>query len=875
VSFPRTKIQPPRTRGEYVERGAVEARLVEAMRHRRVVLVVAPAGYGKTSLVAHALAKLPPGVALAWVSADPGDNLQGLLECLLAAVEPLDPPWRVAPEALAHRVAEGPDEERDVAAELINTLEAIEVQHGVIVIDDLHRVEDPACLRFLDRLAERLGARWTLVLASRTEPAISLPRLRAAGELAEFRQLQLQFARDEARTLVTAAGLEEALADRVFDRTQGWPAGLRIAVGAVQGGSSIERALRSGERPMFEYLMTEVLDQIRPELADFLLEVSVLPELEASRCSAVSGRANVSSMLDEIERLGLFVDTLDAPGRTLRLHDLFREALQQRLRERKPAVFAQMRLRAAATEPDPARRIALLVEAGDLDEAAALAFRHVPPMIVLSGPAAASHALGQFPAEFRERSPEILFVRGLLGWVHWDFLAMKELFARAERGFAAAGRADEELLARVYRATILIGMGLAEEAGALLDPLEEPKLRRDVRIVLLNARKWLAIDTLRLGEAAPLLTRMLDLLEEDPRVDLTYHTSTPMRVPGLPGIARPLGRHAELMLRAAGDAPNPLRPLGLLAQAWGALWRGDLAESRELRERAREEADWSGNTGAVRNHMLTLTAFSEAASGDFQRAIEAALTRVRTMQFGRREWSRYQLGVFGARIAAACNDPALVREMLAEVDSAAVTLETAGTPVRRATELPIRAQLAWLEGRHEEAVAQWRSALEQEEAIDTWGQASEARVRLAAAHAAGRGIGEAVAILGPFFDRLAIEGGPRAAVLAHDALRVLADADWGDALLPERQALLRRWSNARAQPSPTTDRPVDNALSARELEVLERIAAGESNKIIARALDLSLHTVKRHVANILAKLGVETRGQAAAWLRRGDRGQTT
>src|SRR5690606_9076269 len=108
--------------------------------------------------------------------------------------------------------------------------------------------------RFLDLLAERSSPRWTLVLSSRTEPPLALARLRAVGDLAEFRQLQLQFARDEARALVSGAGLDGALADRVFDRTQGWPAGLRIAMGAAQqGGASIDRALRSGERPMFEF----------------------------------------------------------------------------------------------------------------------------------------------------------------------------------------------------------------------------------------------------------------------------------------------------------------------------------------------------------------------------------------------------------------------------------------------------------------------------------------------------------------------------------------------------------------------------------------------------------------------------------------------
>ena len=124
-----------------------------------MVLLCAPAGYGKTMLLAQEVARLPDGKRLAWVSADAGDDLQRLLECMLAALEPFDPPWRTAPEALVARVGRVPrTSERAVAAEIINALDACEAPHGVIVFDDVHRVDDPAFFRFLDRLIERMSA---------------------------------------------------------------------------------------------------------------------------------------------------------------------------------------------------------------------------------------------------------------------------------------------------------------------------------------------------------------------------------------------------------------------------------------------------------------------------------------------------------------------------------------------------------------------------------------------------------------------------------------------------------------------------------------------------------------------------------------------
>ena len=202
MTFARTKIQPPRPRSAYVERALVQARLADALLNRRVALLCAPAGYGKTTALAHEIARLPPEHAVAWISADAGDDLQRLLECMLAALEPFDPPWRTAPESLVSRVG-GPssEEQRTLAAEIINTLDACEVAHGIIAFEDVHRVDDPAFFGFLDLLIERLSSRWSVAITSRTDPPLALARLRARDELAEFRQLQLQFARDDARRL--------------------------------------------------------------------------------------------------------------------------------------------------------------------------------------------------------------------------------------------------------------------------------------------------------------------------------------------------------------------------------------------------------------------------------------------------------------------------------------------------------------------------------------------------------------------------------------------------------------------------------------------------------------------------------------------------
>ncbi|HEX6362802.1 MAG TPA: AAA family ATPase, partial [Albitalea sp.] len=340
MTFAQTKIQRPRPRaGLMLARPALERELVAALSAQRVVLVCAPAGYGKTALLARALEQLPAGHAAAWVALDPGDDLHRLLECLLAALEAFDPPWRTAPEGLMATAVHGGDAARGpVVDELVNTLEACEIAHGVIVLDDLHHVDDPACLAFLERLLQRLGARWTVAIAARHEPALRLARLRAGGELADLGPEALRFTLEEARELLARAGIDARAADALHERTAGWPAGLRLALnGAPGAGGAIDRAA-------FAFLASEVVARTAPQLREFLLLTSVLHELDEPRCAALTGDPFAAARLEEIERLGLFATVVDDARRTLRLHDLFRDALQHMLRlERRDVWLAQLR----------------------------------------------------------------------------------------------------------------------------------------------------------------------------------------------------------------------------------------------------------------------------------------------------------------------------------------------------------------------------------------------------------------------------------------------------------------------------------------------------------------------------------------------------
>ena len=878
MTFARTKIQPPRPRSAFVERAGVQARLSEALRSRRLVLLCAPAGYGKTTLLAQEIAHLPADSAVAWVSADAGDEVQRLVECMLAALEPFDPPWRTAPESLVARVGRSADEQRLVVAEIINTLQASEARHGVIVFDDVHRVDDPDFFRFLDGLIERLPERWCVALTSRREPPLSLARLRAADELAEFRQLHLQFARDQARKLAEASGVERAVADRLFDRTHGWPAGLRIAIGAMHGASNAPgavQALHATNRPLFEFLVSEVLQQLPPVLADFLLAVSVLPELDAARCQAVTDDPRSAAHLDEIERLGLFVEVLDAPVRTLRLHDLFRDALQEQLRFERPDEWRVRLQRAAVAETDPVRRQALWLAAG-CEEEAAQALLAASPGLNLGGAARTVLQLcAAFAPSFTATSPELQRVLGLAKQTLWQLQDAERHYAAAQALYRGRGDTAAEQLCIARRAAVLAALGRLTEAAELVAALPPSLHDAEAQMVAATAELWLALERCEFDQVAARFGTVLRLQLTSDRLE-DWQTIPPPRLTACRGAAPLVAQWASTALQVAADRPVPLRAMALIALGWCAVWRARLSDAGALLARAEADALWIGDAVIARSHGLALRAVLALAQGDRTAAMETIRSRVDEQPAGYGGWGLWHALFVAVRVAAACEDAGSVRNWLTRMLALHPMLAEA-TPARLQPSRGLIGTLAWLEGRRMEAIADWQAALAQETACDLLGQAVELRVRLAAAHLRDGATAQAAAWLAPVLE--APDDGPRGALFAPAALAELARADWRGHLKPAAQATLAAWVGALAPglprahdaaPPTTPAGPVVGveALTARELEVLARIAAGDSNKLIARAFDLSLHTVKRHVANILGKLDVETRGQAAAWLPR-------
>jgi ATP/maltotriose-dependent transcriptional regulator MalT len=352
------KLAVPGVRHGLVDRPRVR-RALDAGGAGSLTLVAAPAGYGKTTAVRAWCASRD--VPFAWVTLDEGDNDPVLLWRYVAtAVDRVRPGLgRGALRRLA--VAGGPVE---VAIdELMNGLSTLGSEL-VVVLDDVDAVTGEECLSSLDHALGHVPANLHVVLLARVDPALSLARLRAAGELVEVRGEELAFTRGEARELLVVLGrlgLGAQEIEMLVERTEGWPAALVLAwlwLRRVEDPAGAVRAFGGDNRFVADYLSGEVLAALDEDARAFLYGVAVLGEFTAEMCDAALDRGDAAARLVELERSNLFVSRLERSG-WFRIHSLFAEYARTQLASLEPGAAELIHGRAAAW----ARAQGLAVEA--------------------------------------------------------------------------------------------------------------------------------------------------------------------------------------------------------------------------------------------------------------------------------------------------------------------------------------------------------------------------------------------------------------------------------------------------------------------------------------------------------------------------------
>ena len=346
-----TKLHVPRPQPGYVPRPRLVQALSQGLARGRV-LVCAPAGFGKTSLLADWARG--GGRPVAWLGLDAGDNDPARFwRYVVAALDRAQP-------GIAERLGPllGPPAPRSfegLVTALINELAAQPGRDEVLlVLDDYHLVDAGPVHESVAFLLENLPPGLLLVVSGRADPPLPLARLRARGQLAELRAAELRFTTEEAAALLGAAAgpvLPDAAVVALTARTEGWAAGLQLAALSLRGRTDpagFVAAFSGSHRFVLDYLADEVLDGQPGPVRAFLLETSVLERLSGELCDSVTGRADSQAMLEEVERAGLFLVPLDEVRGWWRYHHLFADLLRSRLRQEQPARVAALHRAAAA-----------------------------------------------------------------------------------------------------------------------------------------------------------------------------------------------------------------------------------------------------------------------------------------------------------------------------------------------------------------------------------------------------------------------------------------------------------------------------------------------------------------------------------------------
>jgi len=879
-----TKFRAPRQRRDLVPRAALVQRVQALVQHYPLTLVRAPAGFGKSTLLLQLTQCLPRDNRVVWLSLDGDDNdANRFFVSLIAALRDVPLRWDVEPTLLAAQVRGTGLSNRTIASVLANALASFSDGRLILILDDLHCVTDTAALQLLADLVDRLPPSVSLLLGSRTEPALPLARWRVRGELGQLDHADLQFDQPEAEALARlrqagaeTGGLPAEFVAQALQRTQGWAAGLSLVFG-VSSGPLVEHLQsavdKAASRHLFDFFAQEVLAELPPDLADFVVRCSVLPELSPTLCEAVTGRHDVHAVLEDLYRRSIFLTTLDETIPVLKFHDLFAEFLQNRLERMHPGLASELHARAARAEPMPLRAVNHWLKAQCWDEAVAAIDHCLEPLLAEGGAALVERWIAQLPQD-RMSHPEVAGLQAMCGWACWNFERALQHLETACAGFRELGNQAQLLryfamLPRAYNA-----VGRLQDAEQVLDQSDALPLSHRSRVGCLTTRAWQALALGPSALVAGFLSEIASAAEKDPSllspaVDDIFNSF----MFGLPDVRQPMQRLRLLCQSQLGRPGISWQVVAFAHVTWLDFWHGDRASVR-----AAVQAQTLMQTRLSVVHPLLLNtrqseAWELAAAGDTAAAAEKLRQSLTAMD-------TFLPGLVASWRRATCHNLTHFLWMARDLNALREWWPYLSPP-NSAMEWPflntarahLRGQIALLEG---DLPAAESALLEAETLQQSWPMPTfigDVRITLAWLRIQQGKPQLAWQVFDPLLARCLSEDSLglllTSPAFAVDPLLALIP----DSMRADVRPLLQRlndWRGAavQQQQQDTLLPPILQELSEREREVLAMLAGGDSNKLIARALNLSPHTVKRHVANILAKLDCVSRGQAAAlWLR--------
>ncbi|HEX8343705.1 MAG TPA: LuxR C-terminal-related transcriptional regulator [Actinoplanes sp.] len=887
-----TKLHIPGRRRSLVARPRLSERLARGA-ESALTLVSAPAGFGKTTLLAQWLATAAADDrSTAWLSLDERDNDPAVFWPYLVAALRMATPGVGADALSLLQSPQSPIEA--VLSSLLNELDAVG-GNVVLVLDDYHVIESREVHDAMAFLLEHLPAQLHLVIGSRADPAFPLARLRARGELVEIRAADLRFTSEEATAYLSEVMGLVLTADDVAalaGRTEGWIAALQLAALSMQGRDDVGgfiAGFAGDDRYIVDYLVEEVLQRQSEQVRSFLLRTSILSRLNGALCDAVTGQHGGRTMLEALDRANLFVVPLDDRRRWYRYHHLFAVVLRTRLLDEQPDHVPDLHRRASAwyeQNNEPPEAIGHAIAGGDFARAADLIELATPALRRSRQEATLRGWLEALPDELLRVRPVLnvgyaatLMITGEIEGVEARLRDAERFLAQSQARSADMVVVDEAAFRGLPSAIALYRAGQA-------------RVRGDVAGTMTHARRALDLvgtdDHLGRGAAAALL-------------GLAYWTSGDLDA----------GHHwsAEgiASLDMAGHVSDVIGCTMALADI--RIAQGRLREAMSAYERGMRRATESAGhvlRGAADMHVGMAEIRCER--NDLDTATAHLLISDELGEHAGLPQNRYRRRVAMARIRQAHGDLSGALDLLDDAQRLYVSdffPEVRPIPA-------LRARVWAAQGRWGEALGWAReqdlSTEDELSYLREFAHITLARTLLAryTAERTDRCFSEATALLGRLLSAADQAGrttnvieilvlqalahhtrdDPGAAVTVLRRALTLAEpegyvrifADEG----PPMASLLRATSKQgiasdharrllaaidRTEDSTPVRQGLVEPLSDRELEVLRLLGTDLGGPDIARHLVVSLNTVRTHTRNIYAKLGVNNRRAA---VRRGE-----
>jgi LuxR family maltose regulon positive regulatory protein len=879
-----TKLHIPQLSVTLVPRPRLYEPLDEGMK-RKLTLVSAPTGFGKSTLVTDWLAE--NDYAAAWLSLDQGDNDPvRFWTYLIAAIQTIHHEMGLE----ARQIVSAPQlrSAEPVAISLIN--EISQLAHDLIVVlDDYHIIEAEQIQAGLSYLLEHQPPNLHIVLITRVDPSISLARLRAQNQLIEIRAEDLQFSIAEAATLFNekmGLNLKPKHIEALNTHTESWVVGLQLAALSLKGQLSYDTFIdefTGGHQFILDYLTEEVLVTLPDAQREFLLRTSILERFCGTLCRVITGNPSSEQILEEIRKKNLFLIPLDTDGHWFRYQHLFAEVLYALLERDHPGEINVLHLKAAAwfeSEGHPSEAVDHAMRSGDMARARELILKHWLQALHRGEVATVLGWLGALPEDMMADDPFVamaycwaLFLGGQIPSIEQNLVRADKAYQRRVDEGSLNGAQQDLVAAQLAMMRSVLARGRGEHAKSVAHA-EEAALNVPSEMLEGIGTAWNMLAAARAGAgdfegAIEAYGRGITLAYAEGNLigayGCIYGQAMYMLVQGRLNEAEELCRSTIDRAVSEGHGDFPAAGSLYVTMARIELERYQLDEAEAYLNTGLRIARPGGFSEAVRTGRY-LRAHLVAAGGDLEAAVEIFQATERIINAiddpyltGELNWEWTKLCLFAGDLDAA-------HEKLQILDEKTAATQHANLLLWRRWLFP---RLLCAEERYEEARSSLDESIHRARTVNSNGElirllALQAVVQAALGDRtfALSALREAVTLGSPEgYVWLWLNAGPGVGPLLGD-LRNDSNTpqEWHSYLDVLLEACQATFGDLAYQPEGETLDP----LTLRELEIMRLICKGYSNPEIASELVVTINTIKKHTSNIYGKLGVRSRTQAIA-----------